>query len=88
MLITGTRRGCLVEDCTKYVPNSSVQRLVKYYAGVGELTEKDRQILELYEHGMNDSQIGRALDCRRQLIADWRAKMGLPSQYGRQDDED
>lgn len=79
ILLTGQRRGCPVDACDKRVPNKSVQALVKFYDG-GELPEKDRLLLQLYEQGLNDSQIAELVGESRKLVCRWRLKMGLPSQ--------
>lgn len=88
LLITKERRGCSVDDCTRYLPSSTARRLVRYYAGLEDLPEKDRKLLELYERGMNDGQIAEASGFHRKVVHHWRMKMGLPSQKELSEEED
>jgi DNA-binding CsgD family transcriptional regulator len=87
-LITGERRGCPVEGCTRYVPGKSVARLAKFFAGTGDLPEADRRMLELYEQGLSDKEIAASIGRSRQLVGHWRRKMGLPSQLELSEEED
>lgn len=88
MLITSERRGCPVKDCTKYIPGKAVARLARFYAGVGELSEQDRKLLELYDQGLSDSEMARQVNRSRCLIQHWRAKIGLPSNFSKEDDDE
>lgn len=80
ILIVGHSRGCPVKGCTKYVATENAKRLCDYYAGVRDLPESDKELLDLYEQGFTDSEIGQLTGKGRMVIAHWRQKMGLRSQ--------
>lgn len=81
ILITSHSRGCHAgDDCDKYVLNKEGKLLSDYYSGRAVLTATDQEILHLYEKGLNDFQIGQITGKGMLVIANWRRKMGLPSQ--------
>jgi len=80
ILIVGESRKCSVKDCDKYVLNRSAQILSDYLAGKRSLPPTDKLMLELYERGHSDVEIGRVTGKGMLIVAHWRKKMGLPSQ--------
>lgn len=79
ILITGHRRGCSVENCDKFVENACGRAVTDHYAGASSLSATDRMLLDLYESGLSDRQIGELSGFSRHIIRHWRNKMGLPS---------
>lgn len=80
MLLTGQRRGCPTEACTRRVEAEEAKCLVDCYLGKREMSERERAFLSLYEAGHTDAEIARLTGKGRMLVSHWRAKMGLPSQ--------
>ena len=79
ILIVGHSRGCSVKNCDRYENNKIAEKLSRYYAGTGSLPDTDKALLELYEQGLSDVEIGCITGKGMMLIRHWRMKMGLLS---------
>jgi DNA-binding CsgD family transcriptional regulator len=80
LLITGHRRGCPVEGCTKHASSKRAQELSKHYAGLDGMRPSDEELLKLYEQGLSDTEIAAVFGKSKTLAAHWRRKYGLPAQ--------
>ena len=79
-LKTGRRRGCPAGDaCDKFLPSEECIKYTDASLGIIKLPIKKQLLMDLYEQGLNDSEISRAAGCSRRTVAVWRQKCGLPS---------
>lgn len=79
-LKTGQLRGCPAgDDCDKFLPADECLKFTSVALGVVRLPIKKQRIMELYEQGLNDSEISRELKISRGTVALWRRKYGLSS---------
>lgn len=79
MLRKYERRGCPIDNCTRYEPNYLAEKLERVYAGEEKLSGEQAELVRLYEEGLNDYEIAGVMGRPRVTITDWRKKMGLPS---------
>ena len=80
LLITGHRRGCPVEGCTKYASSKRARELSKSYDELNGSRPSDEELLKLYEQGLSDTEIAAVFGKSKTLAAHWRRKYGLPAQ--------
>lgn len=80
LLITGHRRGCPVEGCTKYASSKRARELSKLYVSGDGSRPSDEELLKLYEQGLSDVEIATIFGKSKTLAAHWRRKYGLPAQ--------
>ena len=85
ILITGTRRGCPIDDkCSRYLKgDGSVRKQPLALEGGRRGRKRDdaryRAIRALYDEGLNDVQIGERVGLSRGAIYNWRQREGLPA---------
>lgn len=80
LLKTGRRRGCPAgDDCDKFLPSEECVKFTNVALGTVRLPIKKQFLLDLYEQGLNDSEISKRAGCSRRTVAVWRNKCGLPS---------
>lgn len=86
ILIVGHSRGCSIDECDKYVPDHAARSLADYLLHKAQLPDLDRRLLDLYEQGFTDDEIGRLTGRSKLIIYHWRKKMGLlPSRAFREE---
>ena len=85
-LMTGTRRGCSYNDCTRYVklprPNTALQDFCLKKSAQWNI--KFNRMGVLYNEGKYDKEIADAVGCSVQTVKKWRKREGLVSQTERQ----
>ena len=81
ILMTGRRRGCPAGDeCDKFLPAKDCLRFTNPLMGVVRLPIQEQQLVDLYEQGLPDGEIGKRVGLSRSAVQVWRHKRGLPSQ--------
>ena len=79
MLRKYERRGCPVDNCTRYEPNRLAAKLERIYSGETKLSGEKAEFLRLYEEGLTDYEISGITGTPRSTITSWRSRMGLPA---------
>lgn len=80
-LITGARRGCPANACTRYTPRGKLrkQTLVVLKGSHKVDNPRYRQLESLYRQGLNDAQIAELTGLCRNTVLKWRKGNGLPA---------
>ncbi len=86
-LITGVRRGCSPEDCTRYLKAARKNEIALNLARNAK-SEKWKQryheMYLLYKAGKYDKEIAEEIGCSVNTVKVWRKREGLISQTDRQ----
>ena len=86
-LITGVRRGCSPDDCTRYLKDKRKNTLPLNLARSAKAENcrvRRHQMLVLYNSGKNDREIAAEMGCHKHTVQMWRKHNGLVSQTERQ----
>lgn len=86
-LITGIRRGCSPDNCTRYLKDTrknTVALNLARSARTEKLEAKYQQMLTLYREGKYDKEIAAEVGFHVNTVKVWRKHNGLISQTERQ----
>lgn len=85
-LMTGMRRRSPVDDCERWTDRDGRNHIPHLVVAKEPAKKQEKKpiplaekIMPLYERGMNDAQIARAVGCNKVTVWLWRDKRGLPS---------
>lgn len=85
-LITGERRGCSYNNCTRYLKKHRDRTALQDYnmKKTAQWSEKFTRMRTLYEEGKYDNDIAEMIGCHVLTVKRWRNREGLISQTARQ----
>ena len=93
ILIAGERRGCPIDDCTRFEKNKTDKR--KRFAPIQIKKARkppkpyvhpdEEAMMRLYKQGMSDGKIANATSVSRRSVFLWRKRNGLPSNLRKDD---
>lgn len=85
-LITGVRRGCSPDNCTRYTKGAKTNTALQDFnlKRTAQWNVKFKHMRILYNNGKYDKEIAEKIDCSVNTVKLWRKREGLISQTARQ----